>query len=40
MGTKFTITVDGKELQIVGDSAANQWLSREQRKGYEIDVIV
>jgi predicted dehydrogenase len=34
------ITWDAEKEQIVGDSAANQWLSREQRKGYEIDVIV
>lgn len=26
--------------QIVGDSEANQWLAREQRKGYEIDVVL
>ena len=26
--------------QIVGDDAANQWLAREQRKGYEIDVVL
>lgn len=26
--------------QIVGDPAANQWLGREQRKGYEIDVTI
>jgi predicted dehydrogenase len=31
---------DAEKEQIVGDPAANQWLSREQRKGYEIDVIV
>ncbi len=34
------ITWDSKTEQIVGDSAANQWLAREQRKGYEIDVSV
>lgn len=34
------ITWDSKAEQIVGDSAANQWLAREQRKGYEIDVSV
>jgi predicted dehydrogenase len=34
------LTWDAEKEQIVGDSAANQWLSREQRKGYEIDVIV
>ncbi|WP_237228195.1 Gfo/Idh/MocA family oxidoreductase [Rubinisphaera sp. JC750] len=28
---------DPKAEQIVGDEAANQWLSREQRKGYEIE---
>lgn len=26
--------------QIVGDAEANQWLAREQRKGYEIDVVL
>jgi predicted dehydrogenase len=26
--------------QIVGDADANQWLGREQRKGYEIDVVL
>ena len=31
---------DPKSQQIVGDSDANQWLGREQRKGYEIDVPV
>uniref|UniRef100_A0A7C2NW71 Twin-arginine translocation signal domain-containing protein n=1 Tax=Schlesneria paludicola TaxID=360056 RepID=A0A7C2NW71_9PLAN len=34
------LTWDAEKEQIVGDPAANQWLSREQRKGYEIDVIV
>ena len=34
------INWDSKAEQIVGDSDANQWLSREQRKGYEIDVSV
>ena len=34
------ITWDSKTEQIVGDPAANQWLAREQRKGYEIDVSV
>ena len=34
------ITWDSKTEQIVGDPAANQWLTREQRKGYEIDVSV
>ncbi len=29
---------DATTEQIVGDAAANQWLGREQRKGYEIDV--
>ncbi|MEZ6055699.1 MAG: Gfo/Idh/MocA family oxidoreductase [Planctomycetaceae bacterium] len=29
---------DAKKEQIVGDEAANHWLGREQRKGYEIDV--
>ncbi len=31
---------DSTTEQIVGDPAANQWLTREQRKGYEIDVSV
>jgi predicted dehydrogenase len=31
---------DSEQEQIVDDAAANQWLSREQRKGYEIDVPV
>ncbi|MFO0917393.1 MAG: Gfo/Idh/MocA family oxidoreductase [Planctomycetaceae bacterium] len=31
---------DSKAEQIVGDPAANHWLAREQRKGYEIDVSV
>jgi len=31
---------DSAAEQIVGDDAANQWLAREQRKGYEIDVTV
>lgn len=34
------INWDSKAEQIVGDKDANQWLSREQRKGYEIDVSV
>jgi len=34
------LTWDSKAEQIVGDKDANQWLSREQRKGYEIDVTV
>ena len=34
------ITWDSVKEQIVGDPAANQWLAREQRKGYEIDVSV
>ncbi len=34
------ITWDSKTEQIVGDPAANLWLAREQRKGYEIDVSV
>ncbi len=29
---------DPKTEQIIGDEAANQWQSREQRKGYEIEV--
>ena len=29
---------DPKTEQIVGDSDANSWLGREQRKGYEIKV--
>jgi len=29
---------DPKTEQIIGDKAANQWQSREQRKGYEIEV--
>ena len=29
---------DAKTEQIVGDSDANQWQAREQRKGYEIKV--
>jgi hypothetical protein len=29
---------DPETEQIVGDSEANQWQSREQRKGYEIEV--
>ncbi len=32
------INWDSVTEEIVGDSAANQWLAREQRKGYEIDV--
>ncbi|REJ73334.1 MAG: gfo/Idh/MocA family oxidoreductase [Planctomycetota bacterium] len=31
---------DPVEQQIIGDSGANQWQTREQRKGYEIDVSV
>jgi hypothetical protein len=31
---------DPQAEQIVGDPQANQWLSREQRKGYEINVTV
>jgi len=31
---------DPQSQQIVGDPAANMWLGREQRKGYEIDVPV
>ena len=31
---------DAEKEQIVGDAEANQWLEREQRKGYEIDVSV
>ena len=31
---------DSKAEQITNDKDANQWLSREQRKGYEIDVTV
>jgi len=31
---------DAAKQQIIGDEAANQWLGREQRKGYEIDVPV
>jgi predicted dehydrogenase len=31
---------DPQSQQIVGDEAANQWLGREQRKGYEIEVPV
>ena len=31
---------DPVEQQIIGDSEANQWQTREQRKGYEIDVSV
>ncbi len=31
---------DPQTQQIVGDSEANRWLAREQRKGYEIDVVV
>ncbi len=31
---------DPQTQQIVGDDQANQWLAREQRKGYEIDVKV
>ena len=34
------ITWDSQTEQIVGDPQANQWLAREQRKGYEIDVSV
>jgi predicted dehydrogenase len=34
------LTWDAVAEQIVGDKDANQWLSREQRKGYEIDVSV
>ncbi|MBI1344991.1 gfo/Idh/MocA family oxidoreductase [bacterium] len=31
---------DSEKEMIVGDDEANQWLAREQRKGYEIDVTV
>ncbi len=31
---------DADKEQIVGDPEANQWLGREQRKGYEIDVSI
>ena len=31
---------DAEAEQIVGDSEANQWLGREQRKGYEINVTI
>lgn len=31
---------DSEKEMIVGDAEANQWLAREQRKGYEIDVTV
>jgi hypothetical protein len=31
---------DSVAQQITNDRSANQWLSREQRKGYEIDVKV
>ncbi len=34
------LTWDAKTEQFVGDKDANKWLSREQRKGYEIDVTV
>jgi predicted dehydrogenase len=34
------ITWDSEKEQIVSDPQANQWLAREQRKGYEIDVSV
>jgi predicted dehydrogenase len=34
------LTWDAEKEEIVGDASANQWLSREQRKGYEIDVVV
>jgi hypothetical protein len=34
------INWDSEKEQIVGDSEANQWLAREQRKGYEIDVVL
>ncbi len=34
------INWDSKTEQIVGDEDANKWLTREQRKGYEIDVTV
>jgi predicted dehydrogenase len=34
------LTWDAKSEQIVGDPEANQWLAREQRKGYEIDVTI
>ncbi len=34
------LTWDSKTEQIVGDKEANMWLSREQRKGYEIDITV
>lgn len=34
------LTWDAQAEQIVGDPSANQWLTREQRKGYEIDVSV
>lgn len=33
-----TINWDPKTEQVVGDEDANQWQSREQRKGYEINV--
>jgi hypothetical protein len=31
-----TLTWDPQKEQIVGDDEANSWLSREQRKGYEV----
>lgn len=34
------LTWDAKNEQIVGDSGANAWQAREQRKGYEINVSV
>jgi predicted dehydrogenase len=34
------INWDAQTEQIVGDDAANQWLGREQRKGYEINVTI
>ena len=37
-GDVFAIVWDAKTQQIVGDDAANAWQSREQRKGFEINV--
>ena len=34
------IVWDSAKQEVVGDEEANQWQSREQRKGYEIDVSV
>ena len=34
------INWDSKAQMIVGDADAAKWMGREQRKGYEIDVVI